>query len=58
MLIIWAYMYVFVATFFSVMVLVGAGYLVSFVVRRARSRELVPESAIRRAYTADALKAA
>ncbi len=57
MLIIWAYLYVFVITFFAISGLVGAGYLVSHVVRRARSGEVV-QTPVRRAYTEDALKAA
>jgi|GEM_PF-3565610 len=62
MLIMWGLINLYIIVFFSIMGLVGAGYLVGFAVRRVRSRKLVPQSSrpagVRRAYTEDALKAA
>jgi len=58
----WGLVNMYLIVFFSIMGLVGAGYLVSFAVRRVRSRKLAPRSlrpgGVRRAYTEDALKAA
>jgi hypothetical protein len=61
MLILWGLMNVYIIICFAIMGLIGAGYLVSFAVRRVRSRKLVSRPApggVRRAYTEDALKAA
>jgi len=62
MLIMWGLVGMYIITFFSIMGLVGVGYLVSFAVRRVRSRRLASPSSlrgdVRRAYCRDTLKAA
>ena len=62
MLILWGLMNMYIITFFAIMGLVGAGYLVGFAVRRVRSRRLESQGPLpggmRRAYSEDALKAA
>jgi len=63
MLIIYAFVFAYIITFFTIMALVGVGYLAAFFVRKVRSRtELVPEgptpTRIRGIYSEDFLKAA
>jgi hypothetical protein len=62
MLIFYCLVNLYLVIFFSLMALVGVGYLVSYVIRRMRSRKLTPQSVppggVRRAYTENALKAA
>jgi hypothetical protein len=63
MLIIYAFVFAYIITFFTIMALVGIGYLATFFVRRVRSRTmLVPEGptpkSARPIYLEDFLKAA
>ena len=62
MLILWGLVGMYIITFFCIMGLVGAGYAVSFAVRRARSHEPASRrtlpGGVRRACSEDALKAA
>ncbi len=63
MLIIYAFACVYVLTFFTLMALVGIGYLAAVIVRRIRSRRMLmtegPEPmGVRRFYSEDSLKAA
>ncbi|MBN2026633.1 MAG: hypothetical protein JW854_07750 [Actinobacteria bacterium] len=62
MLIAWGLMAIYIIAFFSILALIGTGYLVSFAVQRIRIRRLVAQGPLpggmRRAYNDDALKAA
>jgi hypothetical protein len=62
MLILWGLVSLYIIVFFSIMALVGVGYLAAFAVRRVHSRKPVSRGTlpvgVRRAYTEDALKAA
>ena len=61
-MILWGLVALYLITFFSILALVGMGYLVRFAAVRIRERRLVAQSAlpgsVRRAYNDDALKAA
>ncbi|MEW6552677.1 MAG: hypothetical protein AB1384_00130 [Actinomycetota bacterium] len=61
MLILWSILSLYLIVFFSIMALVGAGYLIGLVAQRAHPEVHVKELAaggVRRIYGEDALKAA